>query len=71
VYGLAGIEASSGKDVAGIIIEHLEKNAKVGKTKDRIQGNARAPFDINGVTAPAGKLTQRKLRVAHLPTGMW
>lgn len=36
--GLEGIEASSGKNVAGIIIEHLEKNAKLGKTKDRIEG---------------------------------
>ncbi len=36
--GLEGIEASSGKDVAGAIIEYLEKNAKPGKTKDRIQG---------------------------------
>ncbi len=36
--GLEGIEASSGKDVAGIVIEYLERNAKVGKTKDRIQG---------------------------------
>jgi ribosomal protein S6--L-glutamate ligase len=36
--GLEGIEASSGKDVAGLIIEYLEKNAKRGKTKDRIQG---------------------------------
>ena len=36
--GLEGIEKSSGKDVAGAIIEHLEKNAKSGKTKDRIQG---------------------------------
>lgn len=36
--GLEGIEASSGKNVAGMIIEHLEKNAKLGKTKDRIEG---------------------------------
>jgi ribosomal protein S6--L-glutamate ligase len=36
--GLEGIEQSSGKDVAGAIIEYLEKNAKPGKTKDRIQG---------------------------------
>jgi len=36
--GLEGIEASSGKDVAGLIIEYLEKHAKRGKTKDRIQG---------------------------------
>lgn len=36
--GLEGIEESSGKDVAGAIIDYLEKNAKRGKTKDRIQG---------------------------------
>ena len=36
--GLEGIEQSSGKDVAAAIIAYLEKNAKPGKTKDRIQG---------------------------------
>jgi len=36
--GLEGIEGSTGKDVAGKIIEYLEKNAKAGKTKDRIEG---------------------------------
>jgi len=36
--GLEGIEESSGKDVAGAIIDYLEKNAERGKTKDRIQG---------------------------------
>jgi len=36
--GLEGIEQSSGKDVAGAIVEYLEKHAKPGKTKDRIQG---------------------------------
>ncbi len=36
--GLEGIETTSGKDVAGAIIEYLEKHAKPGKTKDRIQG---------------------------------
>ncbi|MBX2879218.1 MAG: 30S ribosomal protein S6--L-glutamate ligase [Granulosicoccus sp.] len=33
--GLEGIESASGKDVAGIIIEHLEKNARPGNTKTR------------------------------------
>ena len=36
--GLEGIEQSSGKDVAGMVIEYLEKHAQPGKTKDRIQG---------------------------------
>jgi ribosomal protein S6--L-glutamate ligase len=36
--GLEGIEQSSGKDVASAIIAYLEKHAKPGKTKDRIQG---------------------------------
>ena len=36
--GLEGIEQSSGKDVAGTVIEYLEKHAQPGKTKDRIQG---------------------------------
>jgi ribosomal protein S6--L-glutamate ligase len=36
--GLEGIEDSSGKDVAGAIITYLEKHAKPGKSKDRIQG---------------------------------
>jgi len=33
--GLEGIESASGKDVAGIIIEELEKNARPGNTKTR------------------------------------
>ena len=36
--GLEGIEAASGKDVAGIIIGHLEKHAKPGKTSTRGKG---------------------------------
>ncbi len=36
--GLEGIEAASGKDVAGIIIEQLEKNARLGSTKTRGKG---------------------------------
>jgi ribosomal protein S6--L-glutamate ligase len=36
--GLEGIEQSSGKDIAGLIIEYIENNAKVGKTKTRGQG---------------------------------
>jgi len=35
--GLEGIEASSGIDVAGKIIEYIEKNAKPGKTADRVR----------------------------------
>ncbi len=36
--GLEGIESASGKDVAGIIIEHVEKNARPGNTKTRGKG---------------------------------
>jgi len=36
--GLEGIEAASGKDVAGIIIEQLEKNVVRGSTKTRGKG---------------------------------
>ncbi len=36
--GLEGIEAASGKDVAGIIIEQLEKNVRTGSTKTRGKG---------------------------------
>ena len=36
--GLEGIETTSERDVAGAIIEYLEKHAKPGKTKDRIKG---------------------------------
>jgi ribosomal protein S6--L-glutamate ligase len=36
--GLGGIEAATGKDVAGLIIDFIEKNAKLGKTKTRGQG---------------------------------
>jgi ribosomal protein S6--L-glutamate ligase len=33
--GLEGIEKATGKDIAGMIIEFIEANAKVGKTKTR------------------------------------
>lgn len=36
--GLGGIEAATGKDVAGLIINFIEKNAKSGNTKTRGQG---------------------------------
>jgi ribosomal protein S6--L-glutamate ligase len=36
--GLQGIEGATGKDIAGMIIEHIEKNAKPGNTKVRGQG---------------------------------
>jgi len=36
--GLEGIESASGKDVAGIIIEHIERHAKPGKTGTRGKG---------------------------------
>ncbi|VWX56282.1 30S ribosomal protein S6--L-glutamate ligase [Sphingorhabdus sp. 109] len=36
--GLEGIENATGKDVAGLIIEFVEKNARPGKTKTRGKG---------------------------------
>ena len=36
--GLEGIETATGKDVAGMIIEFIEKHAKPGKTKTRGKG---------------------------------
>ena len=36
--GLEGIEGATGKDVASIIIEFTEKNAKFGKTRTKGQG---------------------------------
>ena len=36
--GLEGIEKATGKDVAGMIIEFIEKNAKKGKTRTRGRG---------------------------------
>lgn len=36
--GLEGVEKATGKDIAGMIIEHLEKSAKAGKTKTRGRG---------------------------------
>ena len=36
--GLEGIEAATGKDVAGLIIGFMEKHAKAGKTKTRGKG---------------------------------
>ena len=36
--GLEGIEAATGKDIAGLIIEFLEKNARPNRTRTRGQG---------------------------------
>ena len=36
--GLEGIEKATGKDVAGTIIEFIEKNAKDGKTRTKGRG---------------------------------
>jgi ribosomal protein S6--L-glutamate ligase len=36
--GLQGIEGATGKDIAGMIIDFTEKNAKLGKTKTRGRG---------------------------------
>jgi ribosomal protein S6--L-glutamate ligase len=36
--GLEGIETATHVDVAGAIVKFLEKEAAVGKTKDRIRG---------------------------------
>jgi ribosomal protein S6--L-glutamate ligase len=36
--GLEGIEASTGQDVAGTIIDFLEKNVPLGRMRDRIKG---------------------------------
>jgi len=36
--GLEGIETSTEKDVAGIIIKYIENNASANKTRDRIKG---------------------------------
>jgi ribosomal protein S6--L-glutamate ligase len=36
--GLEGIEAATGKDVAGMIIEFIEKNARPNRTKTRGKG---------------------------------
>lgn len=36
--GLEGIESASGKDVAGAIVEHVERHAGRSKNKDRIKG---------------------------------
>jgi ribosomal protein S6--L-glutamate ligase len=35
--GLEGIETTTGQDVAGLVIEYIEKNAAPGKTQDRIK----------------------------------
>jgi ribosomal protein S6--L-glutamate ligase len=36
--GLEGIEKSTGKDVAGMIVEYIERNAKTGQTRTRGKG---------------------------------
>lgn len=44
---------------------------KPGKAKTASKDKARAPFELNGVSALPGKLTHVELPVARLPTGMW
>jgi ribosomal protein S6--L-glutamate ligase len=36
--GLEGIEGATGKDVANMVIEFIEKNAKPGRTRSRGKG---------------------------------
>jgi ribosomal protein S6--L-glutamate ligase len=36
--GLEGIEAATGKDIAAMVIEYIEKNAQAGKTQTKGQG---------------------------------
>lgn len=36
--GLEGVEKATGKDIAGMIIEHIEKNAMPGKTRTKGRG---------------------------------
>jgi ribosomal protein S6--L-glutamate ligase len=36
--GLEGIENATGKDIAGLMIQHIEKNAALGKTRTRGKG---------------------------------
>ena len=36
--GLEGIEQATGKNVAGMIIEFIEKNARYGRTRTRGRG---------------------------------
>jgi ribosomal protein S6--L-glutamate ligase len=36
--GLEGIEKATGKDVAALIVDYIEKNAKPGRTKTRGKG---------------------------------
>jgi ribosomal protein S6--L-glutamate ligase len=36
--GLEGIEKATGKDVAGLVIQFIEKNARPGRTKARGSG---------------------------------
>jgi len=42
-----------------------------GKPKTGSKARPRPPFEVNGVPAAAGKLTEVELRIARLPTGMW
>jgi ribosomal protein S6--L-glutamate ligase len=36
--GLEGIEKATGKDIAGLVIEFIEKSARDGKTKTKGRG---------------------------------
>jgi ribosomal protein S6--L-glutamate ligase len=36
--GLEGIEKATGKDIAGMVIQFIEKNARPGRTRSRGRG---------------------------------
>lgn len=42
-----------------------------GRPRTGSKARPRPAFEINGVIAPAGKLSQVELQIARLPTGMW
>jgi predicted deacylase len=73
--GLEGVEKATGIDIAGKIIEHLESNAKPGKTRTTGQGlMPRSAFEIGGMRVAPGSRQTVDLPVSvlsdHTPVSM-
>jgi hypothetical protein len=74
--GLEGVEKATGKDIAGKIIEFIEKNAKPGKTRTRRAraDGARAPTSLGGADRARdprdGRLCRSACLSDHTPVTM-
>lgn len=66
--GLEGIETATGKDVAGMIIEYIEKNANPQGTRTRGKAKPNTPFEIGDLEILPGNHASLELEVARLYT---